>query len=228
MTLLLRACTFQKRFFFKDFNNLKCIIRNGCIFEEYSATRNVKFLHNASSFSQDYQTERIEIYYGPLTKKIRTLKLFSLLTSCTSFIIQPFIYMKAMDDDNIGVFLGLFACIGFFAVMTPLLIHLVTKKYVTHLYYDTKKDMYIANTYNFFARTKMLPFTPNDVKVPDVTGMFTNCVIKNIPLFFEQKFFSDSSHYIRIMGYDKPIDFKLNNSSNQTVYNSYIENKNKQ
>jgi len=56
-----------------------------------------------------------------------------------------------------------------------------------------------------------LTFKPENVVVPDVTGMFTNCIIKNVPLFLEQKFFYDSSHYIRIMGYDKPVDFKLNN-----------------
>lgn len=63
-----------------------------------------------------------------------------------------------------------------------------------------------------------LIFTPDDVVVPDVTGMFTNCIIKGMPLFFEQKFFHDSNHYIRIMGYDKPVDFKINNknSLNQT------------
>jgi len=79
-----------------------------------------------------------------------------------------------------------------------------------------------------------LTFKPENVVVPDVTGMFTNCIIKNIPLFLEQKFFYDSSHYIRIMGYDKPVDFKLNNF-NQTVimdhkkknYNNCKEDKNK-
>lgn len=59
-----------------------------------------------------------------------------------------------------------------------------------------------------------LEFTPDDVVVPDVTGMFTNCIIKGKPLFLEQNFFHDSSHYIRIMGYDKPMDFKLNNNNN--------------
>lgn len=51
--------------------------------------------------------------------------------------------------------------------------------------------------------------------------MFTNCIIKGTPLFLEQNLFYDSSHYIRIMGYDKPVDFKLSNnnvsSTDQTV-----------
>ncbi|XP_077272499.1 transmembrane protein 70 homolog, mitochondrial [Temnothorax americanus] len=220
MTLMLRAYAFhQKRLFFKNFDNLKCcltcITHNGYNFERCSAGRNVKFIHNVNSFSQDYKA--VEIYYGPLTRQIKALKLFSLLTSCSSLMVQPFLYSKAVENDNIGVVLGIFACIGFFAITTPLLIHVITKKYVTHLYYDAKKDVYIANTYNLFARTKEIAFTPKDVIVPEVTGMFTNCVIKNIPLFLEQKFFHDSSHYIRIMGYDKPVDFKLNNGLNRTV-----------
>jgi len=109
-----------------------------------------------NSFSQDYQKtiERTEIYYGPLTRQIKALKLFSLLTSSGGLMIQPFLYSKAVENDNIGVFLGIFACIGLFAITTPLLIHMITKKYVTHLYYDTKEDIYIANTYSLFARTK--------------------------------------------------------------------------
>jgi hypothetical protein len=69
-------------------------------------------------------------------------------------MIQPVVYSKAVENDNIGVVLGIFACIGFFALTTPLLIHMITKKYVTHLYYDAKEDMYIANTYSLFARKK--------------------------------------------------------------------------
>lgn len=59
--------------------------------------------------------------------------------------------------------------------------------------------------------------------------MFTNCIIKNTPLFLEQNFFHDSNHYIRIMGFDKPVDFKLNNNLNRTVTidADYKEDKNK-
>ncbi|KYN29446.1 hypothetical protein ALC57_01113, partial [Trachymyrmex cornetzi] len=125
-----------------------------------SATHNIKFFHNMNSFSQDYQKtiERTEIYYGPLTKQIKFLKLFSLLTSSGGLMVQPFLYLKAIENDNIGVVLGLFACIGFFAITTPLLIHMITKKYVTYLYYNAKEDIYIANTYSLFARTKKYTF----------------------------------------------------------------------
>lgn len=39
--------------------------------------------------------------------------------------------------------------------------------------------------------------------------MFTSVIIKGSPLFIEANYFDDVHHYKRIMGYDKPIDFKL-------------------
>lgn len=99
-------------------------------------------------------SEKIEIYYGTLTKQIRALKAFSLMTSAAGLLIQPAFYLKVMETGNIGFFLGIFGCVGFMAVGTPLLIHLITKKYVTYLYYDEKEDKYTAHTYSLFLRTK--------------------------------------------------------------------------
>lgn len=39
--------------------------------------------------------------------------------------------------------------------------------------------------------------------------MFTTCHIKGVPYFFDVKDFPDPTHYVKIMGYDKPIDFKF-------------------
>lgn len=53
-------------------------------------------------------------------------------------------------------------------------------------------------------------FKPEDVDVPDIPGMFTSFIVKGVPLFVEAGNFNDVSHYKRIMGFDKPLDFKLN------------------
>lgn len=39
--------------------------------------------------------------------------------------------------------------------------------------------------------------------------MFTSIVVKDKPIFIELSHFKDTGHYAKIMGYDKPIDFKL-------------------
>jgi transmembrane protein 70, mitochondrial len=48
-----------------------------------------------------------------------------------------------------------------------------------------------------------------DVTVPDIPGMFTSFLLGKKSFFLDPKLFPDTDHYIKIMGYDKPIDFKL-------------------
>lgn len=48
-----------------------------------------------------------------------------------------------------------------------------------------------------------------DIRVPDVAGMFTTFFAKGKPLFVDVELFTDPAHYVKMMGYDKPIDFQL-------------------
>jgi transmembrane protein 70 len=51
--------------------------------------------------------------------------------------------------------------------------------------------------------------------VPDIPGMFASFNVKSKdstkthPLFVDPRLFEDTQHYIKIMGYDKPIDFQM-------------------
>lgn len=45
--------------------------------------------------------------------------------------------------------------------------------------------------------------------VPDVTGMFTTFKVNDKALFVDVSQFTDPNHYAKMMGYDKPIDFKF-------------------
>lgn len=58
-------------------------------------------------------------------------------------------------------------------------------------------------------------FSCEDVEVPDVPGMFTTFHAKNIPMFVDFKAFKHPEHIARIMGYDKPMDFKLYDDTNK-------------
>lgn len=99
--------------------------------------------------------------------------------------------------------------VGFFTFVTPLLLHLVTKKYVTNMTFDPVKDEYTAETITFLLRKRKINFKIDDVKIPEVPGMFTSVLVKGVPLFVDPRMFHDPEHYIKMMGYDKPIDFKL-------------------
>lgn len=57
----------------------------------------------------------------------------------------------------------------------------------------------------------------DDIQVPDVPGMFTTFQVGKQSLFVDPSLFTDPNHYVRLMGYDKPIDFKL------AIKNSTVE-----
>lgn len=55
-----------------------------------------------------------------------------------------------------------------------------------------------------------------------VPGMFTTFLVKeknsskSSALFVDAKLFDDPQHYVKLMGYDKPLDFKMSNVENKT------------
>lgn len=151
-----------------------------------------------------------------MTPQIRAVKVFSLTTSIVGVAAQPILYEQANKmATSTPVLLAICGFVGFFTFVTPILIHFITKKYVTELHYDDKSKEYIATTINFFLLKKQIKFTPEEVTVPDVTGAFTSFHVKDrtskkaVALFVEPRLFDDPSHYVKIMGYDKPIDFKF-------------------
>lgn len=75
----------------------------------------------------------------------------------------------------------------------------------------------LQTIYKFF----QLDFKVEDVVVPDIPGMFTTMFAKGKPLFIEARHFTDPLHYAKIMGYDKPLDFKLGeNKDDEDTKNS--------
>ena len=55
-------------------------------------------------------------------------------------------------------------------------------------------------------------FKINDVKIPDIPAMFTTIIVgqeKQIPLFVDGAHaFVDQRHYVKLMGYDKPLNLR--------------------
>merc|ERR1711875_90774 len=107
-----------------------------------------------------------EIYNGILSTQIKLVKSFSLMTSCIGLAFQPILY--TYSSANAAVVLGAGAFLSFFTFATPILIHSVSKKYVTKLYYNQVEDKYTAVVYNFFIRPKRIEFKINDIDVPKV------------------------------------------------------------
>ena len=95
------------------------------------------------------------IYQGILSTQIKLVKGFSLTTSFISIACQPVLLMHMQQaNTNLAVMAGAGAFLSIFTFATPLLIHHVSKKYVTELNYNKLEDSYTAITYSLFLRKK--------------------------------------------------------------------------
>ncbi|XP_314994.5 transmembrane protein 70 homolog, mitochondrial [Anopheles gambiae] len=149
------------------------------------------------------------VYYGSLTPQIRAVKVFSLATSIGGIVAQPILLEQASKVGGMPMIVAVCGFAGFFTFVTPILLHLVTKRYITDLHYDPSKQQYTATTITFFLQREKTAFKIEDVTVPEVGGLFTTFLVKNKAFFVDPQLFPDPTHYIKIMGYDKPIDFKF-------------------
>ncbi|XP_018324731.1 transmembrane protein 70 homolog, mitochondrial [Agrilus planipennis] len=183
------------------------------------------FSRTATNFNKNKEndtlknSERIRVYTGPLATQVRLVKYFSLMTSALGLAVQPLLYKATIKMANMPIMIAAYSFVGFFTLGTPILLHLIAKKYVIHLDYKPETGTYIATTLNFFSIKKELEFKLEDVHVPDIPGMFTTFEAKKTPLFVDLRFFEDPTHYGKIMGYDKPIDLKLFQTSGNTDQN---------
>lgn len=225
MALILRSFLLQRtKNYFKETKNWKrsyvlCVNYNNNIKATIPISKVDTRRLIVNRYTKDHknsQEENIVIYNGNLKNQIRNLKIFSLGTSFCGLAIQPLIITKA---SKVGSTTGLIAAImvAVFSILSPIVLNLVTKRYVTNAYYNPQEQKYVATTYTLFLRVDKIEFTPDDVVVPDITGLFTTCFIKNKPLFFDESLFVDYDHYAKIMGLDKPVDYKLNITDSNDV-----------
>ncbi|KAH8270353.1 hypothetical protein KR018_008465 [Drosophila ironensis] len=149
------------------------------------------------------------IYYGTLAPRMKVVKFFSLSTSLAGLAAQPILLEQGMKIGGTGMAVFLCSVGGFFTFVTPLLLHFITKKYVTELHFNPQTQEYTATTISLLLQKIKTKFRVSDVVVPEVPGMFTSFVVDKRPLFVDPALFDDPEHYVKIMGYDKPIDFKL-------------------
>lgn len=184
-------------------------------------TSKLKAINSCTSIlSRNYAVKLTEednklecIYKGPLTPQIKGVKVFSLSSSAAGLLAQPIIIKEAATIGSTSLLVAICSVVGFFTFVTPVLLHIITKKYVTEIHYDPTTSTYTASTINFFLAKKKLDFKVEDVEVPEIPGMFTTLKAKGTPLFIEARHFNDPLHYAKMMGYDKPMDFKLGDSS---------------
>lgn len=75
------------------------------------------------------------------------------------------LYKELVALDSVSLVVAAYSFVGFFTLVTPILLHLITKKYVSSMEYDKANDVYVAVTYNFFC-------VPKEVSDFWVSGIF--------------------------------------------------------
>lgn len=85
-----------------------------------------------------------------------TFQWFSLTSSLIGIVSQPFLYKEITALGSVSLAVAAYSFVGFFTVVTPVLLHLITKKYVTHIDYNPETGIYSAKTYTFLCMLKQV------------------------------------------------------------------------
>lgn len=148
------------------------------------------------------------VYGGNLTRNLKLVKYFSLSTSALGLALQPYIVV-ALYDKSSALVIGTCSVIAFMTFLTPLLVHKLSMRYITHVYFNDRTKVFTVHTLSFFNRKTSVSFTAQDVTIPDISGAFSNIKVKGLPYFVVPEDFVDITAYEHMVGYDKPIDFSF-------------------
>lgn len=151
------------------------------------------------------------IYQAPeqMVRLIKIIKRLSISTTILSAGVQPFLFPKLLaTGSSFAIGFASITCAGIF--VSPLILNLITRRYVTKLFYDDRSEKFTAKHLNLINRDVMLSYQSKDVRVPEMLGIFTTYTVgpKRRPLFIDPQQVTDMDAYKKMLGFDLPIDFK--------------------
>ena len=160
------------------------------------------------------------VYEGCLTRQVRAVKWLSLSTSCMGLALQCVVYLKLSSTTSQWV-TAFASSIATIILLSPLLLHLITRRYVTHLYYDPKSRMFTTYNLTLFNGRRCTRFRADDVVTPTISSALTTFTVFRKPYFIDPLAFKDLSIFEHLVGYDK-LDQKLRSTG--TVDEDLIDN----
>ncbi|NXC96174.1 TMM70 protein, partial [Certhia familiaris] len=164
----------------------------------------------STSSPHDHPEHGRLVYKGNLAKTVLGVKFFSYSTSIFNLFMMPYIMLKSgIGVESLLVQAAFYGLIGIFTFVTPVTLHILTKGYVIRLYYKDEMDTYTAITYNAILAEKVTVFHQKDVKIPDITKMFTTFYAKTKSMLVNPTLFPNPQDYNHLMGYDKSSFFKI-------------------
>lgn len=174
--------------------------------------RCVRCLHTQHKKSEDGRL----IYTGNLARTVFGVKCFSYSSSLLSLACLPYIFTQNnVIFGSLPLQILFYGIIGSFTVITPALLHFLTKGYVVRLYHEATSDTYKAVTYSILLTETNTVFHQNDVKIPDSAHVFTTFYAKTKSLLVNPLLFVDPKDYDHLMGYDKPFTWDVEEASGE-------------
>ncbi|KAL4680239.1 hypothetical protein H8957_007211 [Semnopithecus entellus] len=162
----------------------------------------VRCLHTPSDKSEDGRL----IYTGNMARAVFGVKCFSYSTSLIGLTFLPYLLTENnafFESVSLPVQIVFYGIIGSFTLITPVLLHFITKGYVIRLYHEATTDTYKAITYNALLAETSTLFHQDDVKIPDATHVFTTFYAKTKSLLVNPVLFPNREDFVHLMGYDK-------------------------
>ncbi|XP_043832691.1 transmembrane protein 70, mitochondrial isoform X1 [Dromiciops gliroides] len=171
----------------------------------------VRYIH-AHAHVEQSEDGRL-IYTGNMARTVFGVKCFSYSTSLLSLALLPYMFGQSnIEFGSLPLKIAFYGALGTFTLITPMLLHFITKGYVVRLYHEAETDTYTAITYNIVLLEKRTVFHQNDVKVPDIKSIFTSFYAKTKSLLVNPMLFPHPQDYNHLMGYDKPFTFDIEES----------------
>jgi len=150
------------------------------------------------------------VYSGPVNKRVRFIKTFSVSTSVLAIMLQPYFlneYISGTDAHaaSLTAYLTLLAATGVMFI-TPVLLHYLTKRYVLEIYRNGATGEYRAILMNLIAKEYSLKFNQGDVVMPENPGPFYTMLARNKQLFVVPDGFIDRNTWISFFGETSPVN----------------------
>ena len=105
------------------------------------------------------------IYVGQLTHQLKAAKILSLSSSLLGLMMLPLL-TDTLSTSTMFAKLFVFGTTSFFIFATPILSQILTRKYVSRMYYNHDDKKFTAILFNFFLFEYKLEFTIDDVYMP--------------------------------------------------------------
>lgn len=154
-----------------------------------------------ASVGKDVSQGRL-VYQSASKNLVVYAKTFSLFSSVTVLGFQPFLISKLSHP---GAYVLSITCGLAFSILTPLLLHLLTRSHVYQLHYNRDTNYFTAYTRGIFLNRRTVRFTPDEVTSCEPGLSLANISVRGTPLFISEVGFLDMDAYKRLLGFDKPI-----------------------